>query len=75
MLFSSALVPHRRPTRRRERRGFCLNVFLHRHDGGSADTPRVAACGMGEFDLRGPLTGFDCMIQSSSMSAGRNACD
>ena len=53
------------------RRGVCLYVFLHRHDGGSADTHRVAACGMGEFDLRGPLTVFDCMIQSSSMSGGR----
>jgi hypothetical protein len=56
-----------------KRRGlFCLYVFRRRHDGGSADTRRVAACGMEEFDLRGPLTGFDCMIQSSSMSAGRN---
>jgi hypothetical protein len=55
--------------------GFCLYVFLHRYDGGSVDTRRVAACGMGEFDLRSPLTGVDCMIQSSSMSAGRNACD
>ena len=55
--------------------GFCLYVFLHRYDGGSVDTRRVAACGMGEFDLRSPLTGVDCMIQSSSMSAGRNACE
>ena len=30
-----------------------------------------ATCGMGEFDLRGPLTGFDCMIQSS---VGRTEC-
>ena len=54
---------------------FVFTFFRRRHDGGSADTRRVAACGMGEFDLRGPLTGVDCMIQSSSMSAGRNACD
>jgi hypothetical protein len=39
------------------------------------ETPSPAACAMGEFDLRRPLTGIDRMIQSFSMSAGRKASD
>jgi hypothetical protein len=36
-----------------------------------AESPRA----LWENLISGPLTGFDCMVQSSSMSRGRNACD